>query len=131
MAQVPFDQGVTEFLMMPTRQEAEAVLRQHPNLHDIRIVRAIDNMLEMAAVTNNTNTADAARLRERRAMLHPAARTPGTQVRLTRTLVGHNGEVHGVAFSPDGTLLATGSYDGTARLWNTATGQTIHTLTFG
>ena len=30
----------------------------------------------------------------------------------------------GVAFSPDGTLLATASRDGTARIWDLATGTT-------
>ena len=34
-----------------------------------------------------------------------------------RTLVGHEREVNGVAFSPDGQSLQTGSPDGTARLW--------------
>ena len=42
---------------------------------------------------------------------------------------GHKGEVNGVAFSPDGTRLATASDDGTARIWDTATGTTITTLT--
>ena len=34
-------------------------------------------------------------------------------------------DVNGVAFSPDGKLLATADSDGTVRLWNPATGQAI------
>ena len=34
-----------------------------------------------------------------------------------------------MAFSPDGRLLATASYDETARLWDPATGECLRTLT--
>jgi WD40 repeat protein len=44
------------------------------------------------------------------------------------TLTGHTGAVVAVAFRPDGTLLATTSTDGTARLWDTATGEPVRTL---
>jgi hypothetical protein len=47
----------------------------------------------------------------------------------TRTVFrGHQATVVGVAFCPDGTILATASADGTARLWDVATGTELHSL---
>lgn len=37
----------------------------------------------------------------------------------------HNDIIYRVVFSPDGKTLATASWDGTARLWNTASGHEI------
>lgn len=39
------------------------------------------------------------------------------------TLTGHGGPVRSVSYSPDGLLLASGSDDGTVRIWNTLTGE--------
>jgi len=45
-----------------------------------------------------------------------------------RTLSGHKGFVASVTFSPDGTMLASGSYDDTIKLWNVTTGQELRAL---
>jgi len=64
------------------------------------------------------------------APVNPGQRTAKQQPsRPTCTLTGHEDAVEGVAFSPDGVLLATASSDNTARLWGTATGKCILTLT--
>ena len=46
-----------------------------------------------------------------------------------RLIRGHAGTVADVAFSPDGTVIVTGSYDGTARTWEVATGRPLVTFT--
>ncbi|GAB4291522.1 MAG: hypothetical protein Fur0025_26780 [Oscillatoriaceae cyanobacterium] len=45
-----------------------------------------------------------------------------------KTLAGHSQQVRSVAFSPDGQTLASGSLDGTIKLWDLAKGQTRQTL---
>src|SRR5205823_5992616 len=48
--------------------------------------------------------------------------------RVRLTLHGHQDTVNRVVFSPDGTVVATASWDGTAKLWNATTGQELATL---
>lgn len=51
------------------------------------------------------------------------------QWRSAYTLIGHQGEVNAIAFSPDGQEIASGSDDKTIKVWNLNTGKAIRTLT--
>jgi WD40 repeat protein len=58
----------------------------------------------------------------------PAPPLPSPSSHLARTLNSYYGSVYGVAFSPDGRLLATAS-GMEARLWDLATGEDLRSLT--
>jgi WD40 repeat protein/serine/threonine protein kinase len=47
---------------------------------------------------------------------------------LVRALNGHQWVVSGLAFSPDGNWLASGSWDQTVKVWDTRTGVLVHSL---
>jgi WD40 repeat protein/serine/threonine protein kinase len=47
---------------------------------------------------------------------------------LAATMRGHSNHINAVAFTPDGTRIASGSNDGTVRLWEAATGREIIAL---
>ena len=46
-----------------------------------------------------------------------------------RVLKGHKRRIESVAWRQDGLQLATGSQDGTVKVWEVATAKTLHTLT--
>jgi WD40 repeat protein len=47
---------------------------------------------------------------------------------VAQVLYGHSATINSLDFSPDGSLLATGSNDGTVKIWNVQTGGLIRTL---
>jgi WD40 repeat protein len=79
------------------------------------------NTTSRSPAPSQTHTSAAAKTDQRSAAPRPT--------RLARTLTGHQAVLRGTAFSPDGALLATASYDLTARLWDLATGRAARTLT--
>ena len=60
--------------------------------------------------------------------IHQWPLTPTTWGPELQKLEGHASNVTSVAFSPNGSLLASASHDGTLRLWNPRTGQEVQTL---
>jgi dynein assembly factor with WDR repeat domains 1 len=47
---------------------------------------------------------------------------------LYHTYRGHATEIVCLSFNPHGTMIATGSMDNTARLWDVEAGECLHTL---
>jgi WD40 repeat protein len=48
--------------------------------------------------------------------------------RKVQQIRGHRGRIRSVAFSPDGTMLASGGYDGIITLWKIETGEAVFKL---
>ncbi|MET9232618.1 pentapeptide repeat-containing protein [Lentzea sp. NPDC003310] len=119
----------------------------HTNLQDARLERAVlhettivDGSLRNTNLTgaflhhcrlNKTDLTGANTYKLRHVHSGNDLPTPQTPVRTRlQYLTGHTDGVMGVAFSPDGTRLATaGGIDGTAQIWDLTTGETLHTLT--
>jgi WD40 repeat protein len=60
---------------------------------------------------------------------HPCNRNAHAEAELQLvTQTGHTDAILAVAFSPDGQLLASGSWDNTVKLWNPTTGSELATL---
>ncbi|MCB0065046.1 MAG: AAA family ATPase [Caldilineaceae bacterium] len=59
-------------------------------------------------------------------LVRPAMPSAGVPI---RTLQGHTNAIFSVTYSPDGHLLASGSADGTIRLWRAGDGTLVNVLT--
>src|SRR5215216_2592849 len=54
--------------------------------------------------------------------------SPVPGLTLRHVLRGHTGWIGRIAWSPDGSYLASPSEDKTIRMWDTSSGQCVHTL---
>ncbi|MFF4219436.1 nSTAND1 domain-containing NTPase [Streptomyces nondiastaticus] len=99
--------------------QREAQSRQMAALSSTLLATDPDLASLLAVQAHRTSKTD-----EATASLYAAATLP-----LRHRLTGHTSAVASVTFSPDGKSLATGSFDGTARIWDVATGKPLTTLT--
>ncbi len=77
-------------------------------------------LLALAALATDGNAQAPAVIRSVNAVLDG--------VRLRHVLRKHTDRLSAITFSPDGQTVLTGSYDGTARLWDLATGEPLRVL---
>lgn len=50
------------------------------------------------------------------------------KLQVKRTIEGHSDAIYGVAWSPDGTIIATVGYDKSVRIWSVETGELLRSL---
>ena len=129
---VVFGQQASQNERQAVTQQQEAEHQAHLATSRELVAAAVNNLeddgdrsvlLALQAVTT-TYAIDQTVLPEALTTLHQAI--PAARVQLT--LAGHTDNVNNVAFSPDGTRLATTSGDKTAKIWDAKTGKELLTL---
>ncbi|MCF3136641.1 NB-ARC domain-containing protein [Streptomyces olivochromogenes] len=113
----------------PARQAASDFARTAHLLAPITPAHALGAILRSRLAGYDTWRPQASTWRSASPALYNRWRLPDMPDPATiRVLARHAALVSAVAISSDGTWLATGSHDGTARMWDSATGQTTGTL---
>jgi len=112
-------------LVDASRRRDSAFLRRVSTSVGRYALANVDRYPELAVLLATAALADCARTPiAARALMSALAFSHAESV-----LSGHTDAVRAVAWSPDGASVATGSRDGTARLWDASTGTVSHVLT--
>ena len=107
----------TQFRLASSRELARAATDNMGNAPQLALLLALE-------AVNTTYAIDQSASAEAEDALYRTLRAAQLQM----TLSGHDGPVTAVAFTPDGTRLATASSDNSIKLWDAMTGQNYLTL---
>ncbi len=100
-----------ELAQVKTASFASAMLKLPPT----SAKSAANNLSQPGAIANNN--------------VPEITPTPTKNISLAQTIAGHDQDVQSVAITPDGTKIASGSFDGMIKIWHLKTGELIQTLT--
>lgn len=121
-----FEDGTLRLIQRALRREAH-VLSQRPDLFWQQLYNRLqwEKELEPHVLASELEQRSIPGTMEWLRLGTPIQESPA----LIRSLVGHPDGVKACAFSPDGTTVVSGDYEGTLKLWDVASGQLLATLT--
>lgn len=126
---IPVDQAITCFGISATGKQAAAGKNDYVGIYDLKTSKEVGKLPGPGMVSPTCvaapekGTTIAAGLQNSDIVIWDTKTK-----KLTRTLKGHSGTVISLAYSPDGTQLASGGSDKIARVWDVATGKTLYVL---